>query len=89
MASSCLSHLPRLRLPAQVLSVREAAALQGIWAVDFPALMTWSADRALANTLQDMCGNAFTSTVSLAVCLAVMVVLSDVRPLQRLCHGDE
>ncbi len=85
-------------VPSQVMTIREEAALQGIWGLDFRALRDWCAQKALANTLADMCGNAFSSSVRCAVCLAVFASLIHIdaatvedsgsepggRPLQRL-----
>ena len=57
-----------------VLGPRQLAALQGIWPADFPGLAAWCEDRSRVVT--DMAGNAFTSTVCMAVCLAVLLAIS-------------
>ena len=59
-----------------VLGAREMAALQGIWCRDFPALQSWCEDPHRSRILMDMAGNAFTSTICIAVVLAVMVAIS-------------
>ena len=59
-----------------VLTPREVAALQGIWAADFRFLADWCADKHRARVVADMAGNAFTSTVCMAVCLAVLATIS-------------
>ena len=59
-----------------VLGAREVAALQGIWPRDFPALTAWCEHRHRSRVLIDMAGNAFTSTICTAVCIAVMAAIS-------------
>ena len=59
-------------LVRRFLTVREHAALQGIWAIDFPELDVWLRTQKHSNVVKDMCGNAFSSTVSMAVCFAVI-----------------
>ena len=73
-ASSCV--LPNSRFywarEGRFLIDREVLSLQGVWACDFPALDSWVQSSRKANFLRDMTGNAFTSTVCMAVCWAVI-----------------
>lgn len=77
-ATPCVLPNSRLhwRRQQRVLGAREVAALQGIWARDFPALESWCQSDTRSRVLTDMAGNAFTSTVCAAVCLGVMVAIS-------------
>ena len=64
------------RREQRVLGVHELAALQGLWPEDFPALESWCQSDTRSQVVMDMAGNAFTSTVCIAVCLGVMVAIS-------------
>ena len=85
-ASSCVGAppcvLPNSRfyrvLEDRFLTVREVASLQGLWTCDFPALESWVQTCRKSNFLRDMAGNAFTSTVCMAVCWAVIVTVTPV-----------
>lgn len=77
-ATPCV--LPNSRLYVRhvqcVLGPREAAALQGLWPADFRALSAWCEDKHRSRVVADMAGNAFTSTVCMAVCFAVFLSIS-------------
>ena len=74
--SSCV--LPHSQLywlhAGRFLTAREHAALQGIWSSDFPALDSWLRTSHQANLVKDMAGNAFSSTVCMAVSFAVILI---------------
>ena len=72
-----------------VLGPREVAALQGIWPADFRALSAWCEDKHRSRVVADMAGNAFTSTVAMAVCFAVFVCISGwVKDSWGIAHGS-
>ena len=77
-AAPCV--LPRSRLYWQhgqcVLGPRQSAALQGIWPADFAGVVEWCEDQRRSHVVMDIAGNAFTSTVCMAVCLAVLLAIS-------------
>ena len=78
-ASSCLHACLCLVLNSQpyretvgkMLGPLQVLALQGIWQVGRPHVAQTACDSP--RLLRDIAGNAFTSTVALSVCLAVLV----------------
>ena len=74
----CSCVLPHSQLSwvhaGRFLTAREHAALQGIWSSDFPALDSWLRTSRQANLVKDMAGNAFSSTVCMAVSFAVILI---------------
>ena len=77
-ATPCV--LPNSRLywrhVQRVLGPREVAALQGIWPAEFGCLSAWRDDLHRSRVVADMAGNAFTSTVCMAVPFAVFLSIS-------------
>ena len=77
-ATPCV--LPKSRLYWRhvqcVLGPREVAALQGIWPADVRGLSVWCEDKHRSRVVADMAGNAFTSTVCMAVSFAVFLTIS-------------
>ena len=71
--------LPKSRLhwrrQQRVLEACEMVAFQGIWTRDVVALESWCQSEKQSRVLMDLAGNAFTTTVCIAVCLGVMVAI--------------
>ncbi len=72
-ACPCLvpNSLPYRHLTQQIFTPLQVAALQGMYPEDFPCLELWAADVERARLLRDLVGNSFTTTVCLAVLVAV------------------
>ena len=66
----------RWRRQQRVLDARELSALQGIWTRDCVAFELWCQSEKQSWALMDLAGNAFTTTVCIAVRLGVMVAIS-------------
>ena len=77
-ATPCV--LPNFRLhwrrEQRALDAREMCAMQGIWTRDSVAPESWCKSEKQSRVLMDLAGNAFITTVCIAVCLGVMVAIS-------------
>ena len=56
----------------QVLSIEQLMALQGIFKEDFKELSAWAKEKGKRGTSRDLIGNAFTTTVLLAVSMCAL-----------------
>eukprot|EP00403_Amphidinium_massartii_P023868 CAMPEP_0178398908 /NCGR_PEP_ID=MMETSP0689_2-20121128/15010_1 /TAXON_ID=160604 /ORGANISM="Amphidinium massartii, Strain CS-259" /LENGTH=451 /DNA_ID=CAMNT_0020019675 /DNA_START=63 /DNA_END=1418 /DNA_ORIENTATION=+ len=65
----------------RVLTPEEVLRMQGIYREDFPALIPMLKERGGPNLARDLAGNAFTSTVCMAVLIAVLAKVS--KPARR------
>ena len=71
-ATSCIvpNSRPYRLLESRILQPEEVMALQGIWEEDFPALSSFAQKKM--TLVRDLAGNAFTTTVCMAVLIAAL-----------------
>ncbi len=74
-AVPCLTpnSLPFRVLESRFLRAKEIMAAQGLYEEDYPALERYAGSPSGERLLRDLAGNAFSSTVAMAVSLACLV----------------